>query len=589
MATLKANFSLFPSFFPNVPSSRRVSSSWKRNYSASTTSGSFYCKLTQFPSSSASQLKPSLIHSDESSSNTGLAGFGASSNGTKGIEELVQRVRRDMFINSGDPMRNLKLVDTLQRLGIAYHFDEEVNAVLDDVMSRRKRKNEEDDLFVTALRFRLLRQNGYHVSPDDAFHKFINKEGKFQEALSNDIVGMLSLYEVSYLGAKGEEILSEAMEFTKNNLRTSMPNLDLPLAREVGTALEVPRHLRMVRLEARRYIDEYALKTAGSTVLVELAKLDFNNIQLLHQMELAEVIRWWKELGLVEKLSFARDRPLECFLWTVGIFPDPWHSKCRIELTKTIAILLVIDDIFDSYGSIEELVLFNNAIQRWDLEAIEQLPEYMKICYMALFNTTNEIGYRVFKEHGWSIIPHLKRTWIDMFEGFLVEAKWFNKKYVPTQEEHLVNGVTTAGTYMALVHAFFLMGEGVTKETIKMMEPYPMIFSHSGMILRLWDDLGTWREEQERGDVASSIECAMREHINISSVDEACDYIRQLIHNLWTELNGQLVAPEGLPLSIIKASLNLSRTSQVIYQQGYDNNASTVEDNIQLLLFRPIP
>ncbi|KAJ4952444.1 hypothetical protein NE237_029276 [Protea cynaroides] len=571
MATMKATLFSFPSFFLNVPATSSLKvSPCKINCSASTTTAidSSNCKWIQIPS---------LKHKDQSSCNT-------VNHGTKDIEDLVERVRRDMF-NYGDLIRSMKLIDTLQRLGIAYHFQEEVKEVLDLMYTR---KDDEDDLFVTALRFRLLRENSYHVSPDDVFHKFINKEGKFKEALSNDTVGMLSLYEASYLGAKGEKILSEAMEFTKNHLRTSMPNLESSLVQEVATALELPRHSRMVRLEARRYIDKYAQETTGSRVLVELAKLDFNNIQLLHQMEIAEVIRWWEELGLVEKLSFARDRPLECFLWTVGIFPDPKHSKCRIELTKTIAILLVIDDIFDSYGSIDELVLFNNAVKRWDLGAVEQLPQYMKICYMALYNTINEIGYRVLKEQGWSIIPQLKQTWIDMFEAFLVEARWFNKKYVPTQEEHLINGVTTGGTYMALVHAFFLMGEGVTKETIGMMEPYPKLFSYSGMILRLWDDLGTWREEQQRGDVASSIECAMRDH-NISSVDEARNYIRQLIDNLWTELNGQLIAPAGLPLSIIKTSLNLSRTAQIIYQHGDDNKASSVEEHIQLLLSRPIP
>lgn len=46
---------------------------------------------------------------------------------------------------------------------------------------------------------------------------------------------------------------------------------------------------------------------------------------------------------------------------------------------------------------------------------------------------------------------------------------------------------------MALVHAFCLMGQGVTKETLAMMEPYPNLFSCSGKILRLWDDLGTAR------------------------------------------------------------------------------------------------
>lgn len=70
-------------------------------------------------------------------------------------------------------------------------------------------------------------------------------------------------------------------------------------------------------------------------------------------------------MGLVEKLSFGRDRPLECYLWTVGLLPEPKYSNCRIELAKTIAILLVLDDIFDTYGSLDELVLFTDAIQRF--------------------------------------------------------------------------------------------------------------------------------------------------------------------------------------------------------------------------------
>lgn len=77
------------------------------------------------------------------------------------------------------------------------------------------------------------------------------------------------------------------------------------------------------------------------------------------------LIRWWKNLGLVERLGFARDRPAECFLWTVGTFPEPRYSNCRIELTKTICILLVMDDIFDTYGTLEELVLFTEAIKRF--------------------------------------------------------------------------------------------------------------------------------------------------------------------------------------------------------------------------------
>ncbi|CAA2994332.1 geraniol synthase [Olea europaea subsp. europaea] len=137
------------------------------------------------------------------------------------------------------------------------------------------------------------------------------------------------------MGANGEEILSEAKEFTEIHLRQSMPRLAPQLRRQVGSALELPRHLRMARLEARRYIEEYGNESDHDhPVFLELARLYYSKVQLHYQMELAEITRWWKQLGLVEKLSFARDRPLECFLWTVGLLPEPKYSSCRIELAR---------------------------------------------------------------------------------------------------------------------------------------------------------------------------------------------------------------------------------------------------------------
>ena len=82
---------------------------------------------------------------------------------------------------------------------------------------------------------------------------------------------------------------------------------------------------------------------------------------------------------------------------------------------------------------------------------------------------------------------------MDIFDAFLAEAKWFNGRYIPSFKEYLDNGVTSSGSYMALVHSFFLVGNGLSKETISMMKPYPRLFACSGEILRLWDDLGTSR------------------------------------------------------------------------------------------------
>ncbi|KAL5132177.1 putative terpene synthase 11 [Glycine soja] len=495
--------------------------------------------------------------------------------------EQVKRNSQMALLNSSDPIKILKMIDTIQRLGIEHHFKEEINVQLGKLGDW----DVTQDLFGTALQFRLQRHNGW-PSCSDVFKKFLDKSGTFKESITNDIWGMLSLYEASYLGAKGEEVLQQAMDFSKAHLHQSLPHLSPELRKLVAKALTLPRHLRMGRLEARNYMEKYSQATNQIPALMELAKLDFAMVQSMHQKELAEISRWWKNLGLVERLGFARDRPAECFLWTVGTFPEPRYSNCRIELTKTICILLVMDDIFDTYGTLEELVLFTEAIKRWDLDAMEQLPEYMKICYMALFNTTHEIAYKIQKEHGQTVVACLKRTWIDIFEAFLKEAKWFNNGYIPTFKEYLDNGVISSGSYMALVHATFLIGDSLSKETISIMKPYPRLFSCSGEILRLWDDLGTSREEQERGDNACSIQCLMTEN-NLSDENVARKHIRQLIQNLWPELNGLAMTTTALPSSVMKASLNMARTAQVIYQHGDDQNTFTVDDYVKTLILTP--
>lgn len=43
----------------------------------------------------------------------------------------------------------------------------------------------------------------------------------------------------------------------------------------------------------------------------------------------------------------------------------------------------------------------------WDINAVETLPEYMKIFFLALYNTVNELAYKTLKEKGHDILPYL--------------------------------------------------------------------------------------------------------------------------------------------------------------------------------------
>ena len=89
------------------------------------------------------------------------------------------------------------------------------------------------------------------------------------------------------------------------------------------------------------------------------------------------IISWWRELDFANKLPFARDRVVECYFWMLGVYFQPEYSVARKLLTKVIAITSIIDDVYDVYGTIEELTLLTNAIERF-VNLINNYMVYIK-------------------------------------------------------------------------------------------------------------------------------------------------------------------------------------------------------------------
>nr|TKS11204.1 hypothetical protein D5086_0000074790 [Populus alba] len=296
------------------------------------------------------------------------------------IEKLREQFKRELLASNSS--QKLDLIDAIQRLGVAYHFETEIEEALQHIYNNRI-DMEDDDLYNTALGFRLLRQHGYNVSCD-VFNKFKDDKGYFNQ--SNDVRGILGLYEAAHLAVHGEDILDEALAFTTIHLKSMATSPNCPLTAKVSHALKQPIRRGVPRLESRRYISIYQDEPSYSA-------------------QYFICFRWWKGLDFARRLPFARDRVVECFFWIVGVYFEPQYSLARKILTKVIAMTSIIDDIYDVYGTLEELELFAEAIDRWDTKSMHQLPDYMKICYEALLNVYSEIEEKVAKE-GWSYRVH---------------------------------------------------------------------------------------------------------------------------------------------------------------------------------------
>lgn len=88
------------------------------------------------------------------------------------VEDLEREVKNLLDNSYKDELEILQLIDSLQRLGIGYHFEEEIDKKLIEFHDDNG-IFQGNELEATAVKFRLLRQHGYHVSSGRCKKKFL--------------------------------------------------------------------------------------------------------------------------------------------------------------------------------------------------------------------------------------------------------------------------------------------------------------------------------------------------------------------------------------------------------------------------------
>nr|A0A3G1QTU5.2 RecName: Full=Ent-copalyl diphosphate synthase 3; Short=IeCPS3; Flags: Precursor [Isodon eriocalyx] len=327
-----------------------------------------------------------------------------------------------------DMFEHLWCVDRLQRLGISRYFQVEIQECLDYVYkywtnkgicwARNTNVQDVDD---TAMGFRLLRLHGYDVSTD-AFKQF-EKAGEFCSfpGQSTDaLTGMYNLYRASQTMFNGEHILADAKEYSTNFLhKKRLANAivdkwiitkDLP--GEVGYALDVPFYASLPRLEARFFLEQYGGDDdvwIGKTLYrmlyvncdthLELAKLDYEKCQAVHQLEWESIQKWYRDWNLVEFGLSERSLLLAYYIAASTVF-EPERSRERLAwaitaiLVKTIASQrqLPLETKGESLGSILEN------------EDGGRLIEF-------LINTIHQLSSEIVVAEGRDITQQLSNTW----------------------------------------------------------------------------------------------------------------------------------------------------------------------------------
>nr|UXP86184.1 putative sesquiterpene synthase 3 [Meistera aculeata] len=500
-------------------------------------------------------------------------------------EELKEQIK-NLFRETTDILQIMNFVDAIQLLGLDYHFEKEIDAAL-NLISKHDAKNYQ--LYEISLQFRLLRQHGVYVSAD-VFNKFKDEEGNFTSTLNEDAKGLLSLYNAAYLRIHGEHILDEAILFTKNRLASLSDELkEGPLVTLVSLFLETPICLRNRRLLARKYIPIYQEEERRNDAILEFAKLDFNLLQSFHQEELKKMSIWWNDLGLAKSLNFVRDRLVECYYWILNVYFEPQYSRARLICTRVISFLSLMDDIYDNYSTLQESQLLTEAIQRWEPEAVDGLPEYLKDYYLKLLRTFEELENELESDEKYRI-SFLRDEIKRLSRSYFLEVEWGVGKYVPTLEEHLSNSLATTG-YPTLACASYVgMGPVATKEVFEWLASFPKIVKASAMICRLLDDTSSSRKlEQQRDLAASTVESYTKEFA--TDEKEAYKNLMEMVEDAWKDHNEECLNPTQIPRVLIERIVNFSRTMEEFYKSvdTYTDAETTMKDNVCMVLVESVP
>ncbi|XP_065854405.1 ent-kaur-16-ene synthase, chloroplastic isoform X2 [Euphorbia lathyris] len=449
----------------------------------------------------------------------------------------------------------LSMVDTLESLGVARHFREEIKTVLDDTYKYWLQGNEEifQDCTTCVMAFRILRANGYNVSSEklNQFTEdhFFNSLGGYLD----DIRPALELYKASQIILPDELFLKKQISWTSQFLKQKISSglrhtdgINKHITEEVHDVLNFASYADLERLTNWRRIALYRvdetkmLKTSyrcsniTNEHFLKLAVEDFNTCQSMHREELKHLGRWIVEKRL-DTLKFARQKLSYCYFSAAASLFAPEMSDARISWAKNSVLTTVVDDFFDVGGSEEELINLVQLIERWDVDGNSHFcSEQVEIIFSALHSTICEIGEKAFAYQGRRMTSHVIKIWLDLLKSMLTEALWLKSNSTPTLNEYMTNGYTSFALGPIVLPALFFVGPKLTDEDVSSDELHDL-FKTMSTCGRLLNDWRSFKRESEEGKL-NAVSLHMIYGNGAVAEEEAIEKIKGLIESERREL-----------------------------------------------------
>ncbi|KAK3199955.1 hypothetical protein Dsin_023370 [Dipteronia sinensis] len=196
---------------------------------------------------------------------------------------------------------------------------------------------------------------------------------------------------------------------------------------------------------------------------------------------------------------------------------------------------------------------------RWDISALDDLPDYIKIIYSFLLNCIDEIHNDLTAEEKSYRASYTKETVKEMFAAQFIEAQWFDQNYVPSFDEYFRTATVTAGVFAYTASFFLGMGEEIAEKNnaFEWLLSRPRILSATYDIARLKNDLTSHKVCTEYG----------------LSMNETTGKLDIIFENAWKDIKEECMKPTAVPMEILLRVAKIGCLTELTYKDmdGYTN------------------
>lgn len=519
-----------------------------------------------------------------------------------------------------EELMHVCMVDHVQRLGLAEYFGEAIERILkqvyrnhrnDDFHQPAATHNLPAKLFKDALVFRLLRMQGHDVKPS-RFCWFLSDMDivQYLERSPENLTSVLyAIYRATDIRFMGEHELDEARSFSRNLLEKSLPNptaddivISPGLHKVIKHELSLPWIARLDHLDHRMWIEEnktsplwtgkaslYRLSYLHNEKLLELASKNYNFRQSIYAKELEELTRWSSKTGFTD-IGFGREKSTYCYFAVSASSCLPLDSMVRLLIAKSAIIITVADDFYDMEGTLSELKLLTEAVQRWDGK---NLSGHGKTIFNALDDLVTQIAAKYQHQHGRSFLRELRDLWKETFASWMVERTWSDSGYLPSMDEYLKTGMISIAAHTLILPAFFLLSPTSPYQKLKPAE-YAKITKLVMTSSRLLNDTQSYQKEQIDGKM-NFVLLHLKENPR-SCMDDSIAYVKHILDEKMREFL-ELVLMDGngglddrtVPKIMKQLHLSCMKTFQMFFNSTnlYDTK-SELFDDIKQAIYVPL-